>query len=124
MVPLNNHGDITQPCLNITLTRNHSLASFSTQTHALHLHKILHCFEQFSCNSIPSNLPHPMPIACIICLFQIQKRPEYTFPICGILFTHLPYDKHLVHAPSTLPTLLLPYCTFSSSPNSFNQHST
>ena len=27
----------------------------------------------------------------IVCLFQIQKRPEYIFPICEILFPHLPY---------------------------------
>ena len=42
------------------------------------------------------------------------------FPICEILFTNLPYCKHLVYAFSTLPkpTLLLPYCSFSSDPNS------
>ena len=36
------------------------------------------------------------------------------------------YSNHLIHAPSTLPklTLLLPCYTLSSTPNSFNQHST
>ena len=52
----------------------------------------------------------------IICLFQIHDRPENIFPIYEILFTHLPYGKHiLVHASFTLPkpTLLIPYISHS-----------
>ena len=37
-----------------------------------------------------------------------NKRTEYVFPICEILFTHLPYSRHLVHASSTLKS---PYCS-------------
>ena len=57
----------------------------------------------------------------IVCLFQIQKLIEYIFPICEILFPHLPYGNTLSLHP--LPCLN-PHCTFSSGPFSFNQHST
>ena len=60
-----------------------------------------------------------MSIDSIIGLFKIHKRPEYIFPICEIIFTHLSYSKHLVQQTH----MLLPYFTFSSGPNSFNQHS-
>ena len=55
-----------------------------------------------------------MLINCIIRIFQIHQRPKCIFHILLILFTHLPYSKHLIYAPSTLPTLtlLLLYCTF------------
>ena len=51
-----------------------------------------------------------MPIDRIIGLLQIHKRRKYIFPVREILFAHLPYSKHLFHAPSTLskPTMLLP----------------
>ena len=53
--------------------------------------------------------------------FPNPQCPKFIFPICQIHFIHHPYSKHFIHAPLFTPTVLLTYCTYSSSSNSFNQ---
>ena len=47
---LNNHGDITQPCLNPTLTGNHSLTSFPPGHMPYYLHKNSALLSTIYCN--------------------------------------------------------------------------
>ena len=89
--------------------------------------KTLHCFQQFSCKFIHSfHKPHYyIPCGLVVSYAFFILIPKYIFPFHWLLFTHLPNSKHFIHVPSTLPKpiLLLPYFTFSSSCNFFNQHS-
>ena len=129
---LNNHGDITQPYLNPTLTGNNSLTSIPIQTRAYYLHRdsalLSTIFLQLHTLLASATLSQHYHIQCrLIVLYAFFKLiPKYIFPIHWLLFTHLPYSKHFINVPSTLlkPILLLPYFTFSYSPNFFNQHST
>ena len=100
---LNNHGDNTQPCLNPTLTRNHSLTFIPTRTHAHYHIETLHCFQQFS-----SQLNTLLASATCRADRSYIELPKYIFPICYIFFSHLPYSKHLVTCLN--PPLLLPCC--------------
>ena len=63
---LNNHGDITQSCLNLTLTRNHSLISIPTLVHSYYLIKYSALLSTIFLNFILLNLSHTMSINSFI----------------------------------------------------------
>ena len=68
----NNHGDTTQPCLNPTLTGNHSFISILTPTLRWTTFLLIH--------TLLINIYH-MSTSRIICFFQIPKRPKCIFLI-------------------------------------------
>ena len=75
---------------------------------AIYIETICTTFSNFPQTLYTLSICH-MPCRSIVGLPQIHKCPKYIFPICLILFTHLPYSKHLVHA--SLPCLN-PHCSF------------
>ena len=121
---LNNHGDITQPCFNLTLTGNHSLTSIHIQTHVLlSTYKLGTAFNNVSLTPCTLSISHRPYWSIVSYTFSKSiDAQNSSFQFARYFHTLALHGKHLVYAPSTLPkpTLLLPNCTFSSSPNLFH----
>ena len=112
-------------------TTDHSLTSIPVRTRpTIHI-QTLHCFHHFWKIAFPT--PYTVSICHIPCRsivsFVFSKSintQNASFPSQDTF--HTPALQQTIDPCTPLPcmpkpTLLLPYCTFSPSPNSFNQYS-
>ena len=116
-------GNNTHPSLNPTIAENHSHHFPSRHTpYYLHKHSVLLSTILVQLHAYTLSIYHTMPLDRIVCLSKSINVQSTSFPFARF---HKPALRQTL-GQSILypakPTLHLPYCTFGSGPNFFNQH--